>query len=158
MHANSLRLMREFVQEYDLHDKAVVDIGSLDVNGSYRELFDGCYIGVDMTHGKNVDVLYGSPSWYAIRADAALCGQVLEHVEDRVGLLASIKEVLKPGGLLCAIAPGVWKRHDYPIYTGKLTVNRMLIATEAAGFSTIRCWRDVGSELQDICCIARKPS
>ena len=39
-------------------DKKVLDIGSLDINGNNRYLFQNCeYIGVDVGEGKNVDVI-----------------------------------------------------------------------------------------------------
>jgi hypothetical protein len=39
-------------------NKKVLDCGSLDINGNNRYLFDNCeYIGIDVGHGKNVDVV-----------------------------------------------------------------------------------------------------
>jgi len=38
--------------------KRVLEIGSLDINGSIRQFFEGCtYIGVDLGHGKGVDLV-----------------------------------------------------------------------------------------------------
>ena len=38
--------------------KKVLEIGSLDINGSIRQFFDKCnYIGVDLGHGKGVDLV-----------------------------------------------------------------------------------------------------
>jgi len=40
----------------------ILDLGGLDVNGSYRECFDilsWTYQGMDMTSGKNVDIVLG---------------------------------------------------------------------------------------------------
>ena len=37
-------------------NKKVLDIGSLDINGSNRFLFEDCnYLGIDVGEGKNVD-------------------------------------------------------------------------------------------------------
>ena len=39
-------------------NKKVLDIGSLDINGSNRDLFENCdYIGLDVGEGKNVDII-----------------------------------------------------------------------------------------------------
>ena len=39
-------------------DKTVLDMGSLDINGSNRYLFENCtYIGIDLSKGENVDVV-----------------------------------------------------------------------------------------------------
>jgi len=39
-------------------NQKVLEIGSLDINGSIRQFFDKCnYIGVDLGHGKGVDLV-----------------------------------------------------------------------------------------------------
>jgi hypothetical protein len=40
-------------------NKRVLDVGSLDVNGNNRYLFDNCeYTGIDIGNGKNVDIVW----------------------------------------------------------------------------------------------------
>ena len=40
------------------HNKKVLEVGSLDINGSVRQFFDKCiYIGCDLGEGKGVDVI-----------------------------------------------------------------------------------------------------
>ena len=87
-----METMRKFVDEH-LADRRgrrlrVLDVGSMDLNGSYRELFDDPqwhYTGVDLEPGKGVDVVLGSPyAWGAIPSDSfdiVISGQALEHVE-----------------------------------------------------------------------------
>jgi 2-polyprenyl-3-methyl-5-hydroxy-6-metoxy-1,4-benzoquinol methylase len=43
---------------------------------------------------------------YAGRADVAVCSEVLEHVDDPVSFLQSLRNYLKPGGRLIVTVPG----------------------------------------------------
>ena len=56
MHGSSYALMKKLIEP--LHGGEVVDVGSLDVNGTYRELFgsEWNYTGTDVQQGQNVDV------------------------------------------------------------------------------------------------------
>ena len=56
-------------------DQKVLEIGSLDINGSIRQFFDSCdYIGVDLGAGKGVDLIaYGEDldfpdKWFSVVA------------------------------------------------------------------------------------------
>ena len=55
---------RQFVEKIKnkfpsyFQDKKVLEVGSLDINGSVRDFFDGChYIGIDVAPGNKVDVV-----------------------------------------------------------------------------------------------------
>lgn len=51
-----LRVKNRFPQFFK--NKKVLEIGSLDINGSVRQFFDDCqYIGVDLGEGKGVDLV-----------------------------------------------------------------------------------------------------
>lgn len=95
MHASSYARMSWFVENYLLDASlnvskkiSVLDVGSQDVNGSYRLLFDDArfeYTGLDMAKGKNVDIVPKSIyHWTEIENDSydvVISGQCLEHVE-----------------------------------------------------------------------------
>ena len=93
MHQSSFENMKEFVQSNfkNLDPKKklrVLDVGSLDVNGSYRNLFDAdfwIYEGLDMEHGENVDFVPKDPSdWKELCSttyDLVFSGQAPEHIE-----------------------------------------------------------------------------
>lgn len=92
-------------------DKKVLDIGSLDINGSNRYLFENCkYIGIDLGEGKNVDAissghLYDAPNEYF---DTIISTETFEHDMFYEKTIQNIIRMLKPGGLFlftCA-APG----------------------------------------------------
>ena len=63
-------------------DMNVLDVGSLDINGSVRDLFDGgTYIGVDVGHGPGVDVVcFGENLDYEDQSfDVCLSAECFEH-------------------------------------------------------------------------------
>ena len=92
-------------------NKKVLDIGSLDLNGVNKELFeDSDYIGIDVGFGENVDVasighLYDAPDNYF---DVIISTETFEHDMFYEKTIGNIIRMLKPGGLFlftCA-APG----------------------------------------------------
>jgi len=91
-------------QEYPEYfkNKMVLDVGSLDVNGTHKHLFDDCsYIGLDIGEGPNVDVvsighLYDAPDDYF---DVIISGSVFEHDMFYEKTINNIMRMLKPGGL-----------------------------------------------------------
>jgi SAM-dependent methyltransferase len=97
----------------------VVDIGSMDVNGTYRDLFPGCrYIGVDMEPGPGVDVVAQKPYRYPISsesADLVISGQAFEHVEFFWLAWLEMSRLVKRGGLIFLLAPSRGPEHRYPV-------------------------------------------
>jgi len=90
MHPGSLELVRSLCSERGLLEEPgkVLEVGSLNVNGSYRELFTNPerYTGIDHEKGPGVDLEADLHVDFvqlladgAIPADLVLCGQVLEH-------------------------------------------------------------------------------
>jgi len=83
-------------------NKKVLDIGSLDVNGNNRFLFENCeYFGLDVGEGKNVDIvcpghLYDAPSEYF---DIIISTEVFEHDLYYRETISNIMRMLKPGGI-----------------------------------------------------------
>ena len=58
MHTSSMENMRRCVDWYGTSDGKIVDLGAMNVNGSYRQLFPGGdYFGVDLEPGPGVDVV-----------------------------------------------------------------------------------------------------
>lgn len=64
MHNSAYVNCQNFANKYctNMEEKTVLDIGSLDVNGSLKPIFDKCkkYTGVDQCEGKNVDIVSSS--------------------------------------------------------------------------------------------------
>lgn len=93
----------------------VCELGSFDVNGSCRELYQGWeYLGVDIRKGKGVDVI-ADISQPDLRTkyllgffDVVLCTEVLEHCKGWQQVIVNAADLLRPGGkfLITAAAPG----------------------------------------------------
>jgi SAM-dependent methyltransferase len=126
MHKSSLDKMAWFVSEYLAEFKGInreiLDLGSFDVNGSYKAFFtdpNWHYQGIDMEAGKNVDIVLKNPYlWKEIKSksqDVVISGQAFEHVEFFWVLIDEIARVVKPGGLICIIAPSRGYEHRYPV-------------------------------------------
>jgi len=80
----------------------VCDIGSLDINGNNRYLFqDYKYIGVDICPGRNVDVICrGHAFTPLIQFDVVISAECFEHDEFYTYTLQNIVHtLLRPGGL-----------------------------------------------------------
>lgn len=94
------RRMRDIFPEY-FKEKNILDIGSLDINGNNRFLFTGCkYIGLDVGHGTNVDVvsvghLYNAPDK---SFDTIISTEVFEHDMFYGETIQNVIRMLKPGG------------------------------------------------------------
>jgi SAM-dependent methyltransferase len=115
-HDKTIDLMAHFAETYGLGGR-VLDVGSLDINGSYRPLFKD-YTGCDVVPGKNVDVV--QPSQFDLpflgsSFDTVISGQMLEHCENPFRITAEMVRVLKPGGMIALIAPWKMDYHAYPI-------------------------------------------
>jgi len=91
----------------------VVEIGSLDLNGSVRPLFGtAAYIGVDVQPGPGVDqVVDPALTWDPpTPVDTVVCCEVLEHVEAWPQILTAARRWLRPEGFLILTAAGPGRR------------------------------------------------
>lgn len=123
MHPNSYRVMDLFITQYLPNDPMLVaDLGSFDVNGTYRPLIEQnsvrTYVGIDIVAGKNVDILM--PSEYEIPVesdhfDHLISGSCFEHVRNPFKLMKEASRIVKPGGFLLLTAPFVICEHRYPV-------------------------------------------
>lgn len=122
MHASSYEHMTRLVSGYLKQGErlSVLDIGSYDVNGSYRALFTDpawSYTGVDLEEGPGVDIALKSPYRLPIPSasiDLVLSGQAFEHVEYFWQTWLEMLRVLKVGGRIFLIAPSRGPEHKYP--------------------------------------------
>jgi SAM-dependent methyltransferase len=123
MHASSLAHMADLVQRYLRPDQPlrILDIGSCDVNGSYRPLLSKpgwVYLGIDLSSGPNVDLVLTSPYRFPLQSDYAdliISGQAFEHVEFFWLTWLEMVRVLKAGGRIFLIAPSRGPEHRYPV-------------------------------------------
>lgn len=92
--------IKDIFPEY-FKGKRVLDIGSLDINGNNKYLFDGCdYFGLDVGEGENVDIvsvghIYDAPNE---TFDTIISTEVFEHDMFYEETVKNIIRMLKPGG------------------------------------------------------------
>ncbi|MDD4478561.1 MAG: class I SAM-dependent methyltransferase [Mesotoga sp.] len=119
----------------------VLDVGSMDVNGSYKPLFqDHDYQGLDIAPGPNVDIVAPDPYDWPIEDnsfDVVISGQCLEHVEYPWRTVEEIARVLKPGGMCCIIAPSNGPEHRYPIDCYRYMPDGMKAMAKDAGLKVV---------------------
>lgn len=114
--------MARLVAHYLDRDRAlsVIDIGSRDVNGSYRTLFDAPawrYRGIDLESGKGVDIVLRDPYTLPLPSgsvDLVISGQAFEHIEYFWLTWLEMARVLRPGGMVFLIAPSRGPEHRFP--------------------------------------------
>ena len=103
MHPSSMESMKAFVDKYldPTKQLRILDIGSYDVNGSYKHLFSNPkwdYVGGDIEDGPNVDMVFNDPYHWNIPPDSfdvIISGQCIEHVEDVKEWIKPLKSILK---------------------------------------------------------------
>lgn len=99
--------VKEKFPEY-FEEKTVLDIGSLDINGSNRDFFNNCeYIGLDLDEGKNVDVVSFAHEYHPEKTfDVVVSTEVFEHDYYFPQTLPHCVELTKAGGLFFFSAAG----------------------------------------------------
>lgn len=159
MHKGSIEIMAEF--RNTLPDSGrVLDVGSLDCNGSYKPLFAGWdYMGLDIVEGKNVDYVSADPyCWDDLEdesVDVVISGQTLEHVEKPEMVFGEIYRVLKRGGRCCIVAPSDGPKHNEPWY-GNISERNMRSLAKESGLKVSRLYIAEGSPFKDCVLIAEK--
>lgn len=177
MHQSSMKNMAAFRDQHlaQLGNSplTILDLGSQDVNGSYRELFDRPawrYTGLDMAPGKNVDIVLRTPYvWKEVRsnsADVVVSGQAFEHIQFFWITMLEIARVLKRGGICCILAPSGGPEHRYPMDCWRFYPDGMFSLAQYAQMELIHAstqWTSGGysdeSDLwRDSILICRKPN
>ena len=110
--------MHESVRAFVMHNIAgippgahILEVGSADVNGGVRDLFDGhSYTGIDHEAADGVDIVASSHDLTDLferdTFDLVLCLEMLEHDTNPWDTIAEICEVTKPGGKVILTARG----------------------------------------------------
>jgi SAM-dependent methyltransferase len=175
MHTSSFENMRKFVHQYlEIHQGKplkVLDVGSCDINGSYRSLVEENhwqYHGLDVTAGKNVDIVVKDIyRWKEIRFntyDVVISGQAFEHIEYIWLTMREIARVMKTAGLCCIIVPSSGYIHKYPLDCWRIYSDGLLALARYAGLETIEAYTDTQPETcgepniwKDSVLVAKKP-
>lgn len=141
----------------------VFEIGSRNINGSVRPLFNGLpYVGIDLTPGPDVDAVadgrdYVPDAW----PNTIVCCEVLEHTPYAIVILHHACDVLLPGGLIIlTTADRQRKPHSAidggPLRPGEhyanLTLDGVLAALKHGQVAVLTA----ESNGQDLCVVGRK--
>ena len=131
MHDSVMAFGRAVLTTKDVRGKQVIEVGSMNVNGSLRahveSLGPSSYVGIDFIAGNGVDVVcdavdlkkrFGKNAF-----DVVISTEMLEHAEDWRAAITVMKRILRSGGifLLTARAPG-FPRHGHPYDWHRFTV------------------------------------
>lgn len=176
MHQSSMDKMTAFRDRYLTAKQSqplrILDLGSQDVNGSYRPLFSKWpweYTGLDMVAGNNVDMVLHTPYiWREISgesADVVISGQALEHIEYFWITILEVARVLKPGGMCCILVPSSGPEHRYPVDCWRYYPDGLISLAHYAQMEVLEAttqWQDLcyadGSDLwHDSMLVCRKP-
>lgn len=121
--ASCIGFAGEQISRADVAGKLVLEVGSLDVNGSVRQIIEplapAAYTGIDIEPGPGVDELcdvgqlmdrYGRDQF-----DLVLSTELVEHVRDWRTAFSNLKGVLRPGGqILVTTRSRGFPLHGYP--------------------------------------------
>lgn len=125
MHTESLSLMKWILSSTGIpkvKGARVADVGSYDVNGSYRNTMTKMgvrsYTGIDISSGPNVDIVVDpeAESWSDVgQFDLVISGQCMEHVRRPWEWIKRVIELMNDDACLVIVAPHTWRYHEYPI-------------------------------------------
>lgn len=177
MHRSSMYRMKWFVENYvskiEKDTIKILDIGSYNVNGSYKQFFTDKkyqYTGLDIEAGPNVDIVLTNPyDWSGIETDSfdiVITGQTFEHTEFFWITIAEMTRVLKKDGLLCIIVPNKQREHRYPVDCYRFFTDGMVAVSRYVGLEVIHAHTNCapspnnpdwyGKKLADSMLIAKK--
>ena len=177
MHNSSILRMGWFVENYASKIKKgkirVLDVGSYDVSGSYKHLFEDekyDYVGMDMEKGPNVDITLKNPyNWSETETDSfdiVISGQAFEHVEFFWVTMAEMTRAIGKDGLLCVIAPNGFGEHRYPVDCYRFFTDGMTALARYVGIEPLHAHTNSAPKnskgwysetLSDSVLIAKKP-
>lgn len=112
MHDSVLRFVRTSTRDLG-PGIDVLDVGSYDVNGSARVVFDGLehtYLGVDLNEGPGVDITVDAHELDTVldgrQFDVVLCLEMLEHDAAPWITAGQLARACRPGGMVLVTARG----------------------------------------------------
>lgn len=120
MHDTARDIGRSFFETYfERRPIAVLEVGSMNINGSLRELAppSSIYTGVDLSPGLGVDIVLEDPNTFPFedeRFDAVVSSSCFEHDPMFWVTFLEVVRVAKTGGYVYINAPSNGQYHAYP--------------------------------------------
>lgn len=146
MHPDSMQLMTEVLDKISLENAKVLDVGSLDVNGTYRPLVESRgweYVGLDLHSGRNVDVVALYPYKYPFEDgafDVVISGSTMEHVQKLWLWILELYRILERGGWLALCTVMAWGEHRHPVDCWRVMPDGMKFLLTWAGFRSCQVY------------------
>lgn len=162
MHNSSLENMQRCIDWYCPGGPIdVADLGSSDVNGSYRDFFGehGSYTGIDLAPGPGVDIVLEDPNTLPFddeKFDLILSGQMLEHSAQFWRVFTEMARVMKPEGMAFVIAPSAGPIHRYPVDCYRFYPDGFQALAEWSGLRLVHCWLDERGPWRDLVGVFQK--
>ena len=132
-----------------LRELAVLECGSLNVNGSVRDLFSGEYVGVDLREGPGVDRVADCERlpWEEGIWPVVVSCEMLEHTLRPHVIVAEMARVLSPGGWLICTARGFdewgcFRYHGHPDDHHRWSRQGFVTLFADAGLEVVSCHAD----------------
>lgn len=155
MHLSSYLKMEWFKNKYlagrEAEELNILDIGSLDMGGSYKALFGEPawnYTGMDAVHGAGVDIVVSDCyRWNEIESaayDVVISGQAFEHMPYFWLVMQEITRVMKPDGICCIIAPGAGPEHRCPVDCYRFYPDGMIAMAEYVHMNVLHAFMGEG--------------
>lgn len=114
-HKTQIRWCLKIKEDYPQYfiNKRVLDVGSLDINGNNKGLFESCdYVGLDLIEGPNVDVVSIAHEFNCNEQfDVVLSTNAFEHDMYLELTLKNMVKLLKPLGLMFFCGSSGHKEH-----------------------------------------------
>jgi SAM-dependent methyltransferase len=122
MHGSAMDYGKKFFDLYlrDVTRRTIVEIGSLDINGSLRSVVPpgNIYLGLDLVEGKAVDLVIQDPYAFPFTTgsvDICVCSSCFEHIEFFWLSFNEALRILKPEGIFYLNVPSNGAFHRHPV-------------------------------------------
>jgi SAM-dependent methyltransferase len=163
MHDSAHKDAMAFAEKY-LPSKPllIADIGSYDVNGNLRDVFNNPlwgYIGYDIVAGPNVDRVLTSEYVWDIpdnTYDVVVSTQTIEHVRHPWRWIREVARICRVSGLVYICTPNTIGFHEHPVDCWRVWPEGMRALFEEAGLTALEVYAVQGKKIGDTTGIAQK--